>query len=60
MTTRPVMVRAMILAHEPRQARVAGEAYVGTTRFARGKGGLVRYVPQKHCVLPPMKVAQKK
>jgi len=38
-TTRPVMVRAMILGHEPRQARVAGEAYVRTTRFARGKGG---------------------
>ena len=27
-TTRPVMVRAIILGHEPRQARVAGEAYV--------------------------------
>ena len=24
------MVRALIMVHEPRQARVAGEAYVGT------------------------------
>jgi hypothetical protein len=36
MTTRPVMVRAMILAHEPRQARVAGEAYVSMTLRAGG------------------------
>ena len=35
-TTRPVMVRAMILAHEPRQARVAGEAYVRLTLRAGG------------------------
>ena len=37
LTIRPVMVRAGIMAHEPRQARIAGQAYVRTTRFARGK-----------------------
>ena len=36
MTTRPVMVRALIMAHEPRQARVAGEAYVSLTLRAGG------------------------
>jgi len=48
------MVRAMILAHEPRQARVAGEAYVGTTRFAREKGELIGCARKK-----PRKAAQK-
>jgi len=39
MTTRPVMVYAASLRswHKPRQARVAGEAYVRHTRFARAE-----------------------
>ena len=37
LTIRPVMVRALIVAHEPRQARVAGEAYVmRISSFPRG------------------------
>ena len=42
LTIRPVMVRALIVAHEPRQARVAGEAYVLQTRFARTSHRVIR------------------
>ena len=37
LTIRPVMVRALIVAHEPRQARIAGQLNVRRTRFARAK-----------------------
>jgi hypothetical protein len=39
LTIRPVMVRALIVAHEPRQARIAGQLNVRTSRFARGENG---------------------
>ena len=44
MTTRPVMVCAASLrsSHKPRQARVAGEAYVLQTRFARTSHRVIR------------------
>ena len=38
LTIRPVMVRAGIMAHEPRQARIAGQAYVMLTPLCGAKG----------------------
>ena len=42
LTIRPVMVRALIVAHEPRQARIAGQLNVLQTRFARTSHRVIR------------------
>ena len=45
LTIRPVMVRALIMAHEPRQARIAGQLNVRQTPSA---AKIISHLTQKY------------